>query len=670
VIPEEFESNPLAHVPARRGLIKCELKDGVPSVLAVLERVFSSREDTQVKLKAIKCFTSWTQFGLPISEMTGIILFLLTALEDADLYELTTEALVEVAVHPDSDKYPRHMLEITSRLLKMRPLIQSKLEECSETAMGICKVVVEFATANRTFLTNVASVSNSDDVQLEGIDTGGEVPQSDALDMLQLVLEFTSLPGFYMVNEECSEITLRFWIDFLETLDQVNCKAVVQFYEPILTGLIEALAHKVMFPSEEAYAALSEDEQGNYQAYREDISDIAILLQSFVHIEFLDYISKSLQSVLSTPSPPWQQIEAPLFLLQSASESLHSNSYPYIQAVFSQISRFPSNATLSRTLFTLLGSLGGWLSQQPNLLSHVLPLILGALRDRQLASAAAIAFRDICDECSNQLMPLSRDLVSVYEGVMDSLSSSESVRVIAALGKVLSLHSPADIQHLLHSLTCAVAERLKRLTSVAFSEKDKHTVDKEIQVAGALCSQITPLSLEGQQHPLLPFITEVWPSLKALLVKWAKDEDIVNSTCVCLVRVIRSFDVQYELLLRDTVDVLTQYLAAVRHPRVIDVATQVVWTFGSESSQVEVMAALIHRMHALCMELYSDGTLTEHPATLQSFLFLYTRILSTCPQHLFSKDGAVVGVFELGGYDQHGGCGFVGVVNCDGWVCN
>ena len=118
----------------------------------------------------------------------------------------------------------------------MRPLIQSKLEECSETAMGICKVVVEFATANRTFLTNVASVSNSDDVQLEGIDTGGEVPQSDALDMLQLVLvgscvlkpcpfsvvmpslklqEFTSLPGFYMVNEECSEITLRFWIDFL-----------------------------------------------------------------------------------------------------------------------------------------------------------------------------------------------------------------------------------------------------------------------------------------------------------------------------------------------------------------------------------------------------------------------------------------------------------------------
>ena len=54
--------------------------------------------------QAIKCFNSWTQFGLPITEILGIILFLLTGLEDPDLYDKATEALVEVAIHPDSDK--------------------------------------------------------------------------------------------------------------------------------------------------------------------------------------------------------------------------------------------------------------------------------------------------------------------------------------------------------------------------------------------------------------------------------------------------------------------------------------------------------------------------------------------------------------------------------------
>ena len=49
----------------------------------------------------------------------------------------------------------------------------------------------------------------------------------------------------------------------------------------------------------------------------------------------------------------------------------------------------------------------------------------------------------------------------------------------------------------------------------------------------------------------------------------------LQAICVCLIREVRSCDCQYGALLRETAEVLAQYLGAVRHPRVVDVATQV-----------------------------------------------------------------------------------------------
>ena len=60
----------------------------------------------------------------------------------------------------------------------------------------------------------------------------------------------------------------------------------------------------------------------------------------------------------------------------------------------------------------------------------------------------------------------------------------------------------------------------------------------------------------------------------------------MQAICVCLIRSVRSFDRQYGALLRETAEVLAQYLVAVRHPRVVDVATQVLAWGGASSSHI------------------------------------------------------------------------------------
>lgn len=52
------------------------------------------------------------------------------------------------------------------------------------------------------------------------------------------------------------------------------------------------------------------------------------------------------------------------------------------------------------------GCLSVWFRSHPDLLQAVLPVILDGLTSASLATNAALAFRDICAECADQLAPV------------------------------------------------------------------------------------------------------------------------------------------------------------------------------------------------------------------------------------------------------------------------
>ena len=202
-----------------------------------------------------------------------------------------------------------------------------------------------------------------------------------------------------------------------------------------------------------SFPSVCADDRVNFKVYREDISDVAVsvthftwypktrshsivsfhsklpksysiplftfpfqtLLQTFVHIEFLDHLSKALGSALASPAPSWEHLEAILFLLQAASQSVNDSSFPYLQLVFAQFPHLPPHPTLSKTLLTFLGSFSSWLSRQPALLPPVVQSVFSALADPDLAPLASIAFRDICEECAEQLLSYISQLLPACE---------------------------------------------------------------------------------------------------------------------------------------------------------------------------------------------------------------------------------------------------------------
>lgn len=59
----------------------------------------------------------------------------------------------------------------------------------------------------------------------------------------------------------------------------------------------------------------------------------------------------------------------------------------------------------------LQGCLSSWFRAHPDLLQAVLPIILDGLTNASQASSAALAFRDVCGECAEQLAPVVMQII-------------------------------------------------------------------------------------------------------------------------------------------------------------------------------------------------------------------------------------------------------------------
>ena len=85
-----------------------------------------------------------------------------------------------------------------------------------------------------------------------------------------------------------------------------------------------------------------------------------------------------------------------------------------------------------------------------------------------------------------------------------SLESRDCVRLVAAIGCVLSSMPMKDLVGPLESLVASQVQNLQALATEEPSEDRKEQVEKELAVLSALCHHVYPTLLEGEQHPVSP----------------------------------------------------------------------------------------------------------------------------------------------------------------------
>lgn len=108
------------------------------------------------------------------------------------------------------------------------------------------------------------------------------------------------------------------------------------------------------------------------------------------------------------------------------------------------------------------------------------------------------------------------------------LSSRDCVCLIAAIGSVLSTLPVSDLVRPLESLVASQMEHIRTLAQEDPSAGNRTEVERELDMLGALCHHVYPTLREGEGHPVVVLLVQLFPSVQMLISKWCTDHSIVE----------------------------------------------------------------------------------------------------------------------------------------------
>ncbi len=75
------------------------------AVTPVLQKVMAPTSPGPMYEQALRCYASWAQFGIPLSEGEPLVLQAFQALHDETVFDTAIDALVNVFSHYDNCRY-------------------------------------------------------------------------------------------------------------------------------------------------------------------------------------------------------------------------------------------------------------------------------------------------------------------------------------------------------------------------------------------------------------------------------------------------------------------------------------------------------------------------------------------------------------------------------------
>ncbi|XP_077307227.1 importin-13 [Lithobates pipiens] len=136
VLPEEFQTSRLP--PFRKGQVRSCLAQESACIFPLLRQLLQQSDSPGfVKQKVLKCFSSWAQLGIPLTECEELTMAAFNALRDPELFDAAVEALVNTISQPDAQSYifiiflgPRNhpdivdsFMQLLAQALKRKPCL-------------------------------------------------------------------------------------------------------------------------------------------------------------------------------------------------------------------------------------------------------------------------------------------------------------------------------------------------------------------------------------------------------------------------------------------------------------------------------------------------------------------------------------------------------------------
>ncbi|EDO48216.1 predicted protein [Nematostella vectensis] len=651
VLPEEFMS---AQLNATRKMeLRGELQTAMKQVLKITEKGVSSHSTPHNRLQTLRCLCSWIQFGCSIADIVNHLPSVFEALSNPELFDCAVDLLVDVVTHPTSHRYPSYLWNFISSLVQYHSTLHEALQSGDmDTASGLCRVVTSVVETHTNLL----------------LEPDTEERQQLAMQVVQITLECTNAPGWYPVDDQCSEMTFSFWYTLQDEICSKDPEPMMQLraaYMPVFSTLTQVFLRKVQYPPETEWAQFSSDEKDQFRYYRQDVADTMIKHQfdvtlstfgssMYIYCIMRDHLLHQLYSTLyslltnETPSS-WQSVEATLYLVQSISENVEPEEESYMPAIFSLLSQLPPQADISQTALLMVGSYSEWLKCHPDQLRTVLPVLLGGLSQADLASASTQALRGICEECVQDLdTDVQQTILTHCQAALAGkvIKERERIRCMECIGYTLS-YNPLD--RLVERLQSSVGPYVHLLAQVVTqqpSQDSKQRLQFYLKMFAVLFKCLDPEIKPSEVHPSAVVLKEIMPSLKSLQ-PWIGDNDVIQDLCLCLERAIDTIRDHMDELVAIVGEIFVLFFTDSSSPALLDSAAMFVGMYGCEEKHFGTVAEVFQKLisHSLCL---LQTSVRDHGDILQNFMQLVMRGLKANAKMVFNCEDMAIQIVQCG----------------------
>ncbi|KAF5307676.1 hypothetical protein FQR65_LT06731 [Abscondita terminalis] len=680
VIPEEFQSTTLA--VSQKNRVRTILHEVTKDILKVVEMCLVpvtgggySMANLTTYLNSARCASAWIQLGGISIDQCSRIMNLLVDLacyvywnrleaeclspEELELTEVAIEALSSIMLQPQTLKYTKYVLTHTSNILdKFGKILEHECQTGDPNKDIVANVYGLIITIADTHAKLFISFLKSNDSHERRV----------SCDILSCILSCSNLAGMYPVDESSSSLPFGFWYtlqDDILSLDTPECAELLLIVKPYYRQLVCILLRKSMHPStweDSSNSTWSLDDKEMFRCYRQDVADTFMYCYNVLNLEMLDILQSKLLEALDecnrNPVQHWNAVESCLHAFGAVSESTEwENLYlPKLMLAIKNISYRDLHIKVLATALDTIGAYSEWLSDHPETLDNVIPLIISGLGNTEVAPNTTLALKDVSRNCQKYLQPYADHLLMACESALKSgqLRLAERTRIMYSMGMILSILSNEKIMEYLNVIIGTSVNEIEALVNAQTVRNVETSLITRLKMLSALFSTLhvkPPASPEttASKQPILVVVQNTLPLYVQIAKSYYTNAEMIEVLCELLKHVITTLMDECKVIIPNVLQLLITTYIEVPQASILLLSKTILVMFGKDEEFAymlqQFLYELVNRSLQMCAELNSNNQLSDKCDVLESFFSMLTHVSKRNSKLLFSS-GLIVKIFS------------------------
>lgn len=689
-IPEEYAI--LTPHQEHRAQLNGQIAKAGPVVFNFLHSLLKadkSAMNPETKQSVLKCLTSWTLHSrttlLELEDGRSLLDSIYELIWDEEMCDSACASLAASFSNQKAENFRNAIIDFIPKIAGLQPVIEKyKLEDEIECVIKIYSLVINFSeNHSRLFLKLILK---------EGIELPAdraETIKQAIFTVIRIILDCTSAPGAYGVDEKYSDISFAFWFTFFENFcyytDSMS-DMICETFDPLVDSIMQILITKSQYPSASTYyQEWNDDQRESYRCYRQDLGDnISLVVQfprakerilSCLHDQLVQELAQ-----MSTGEPihnekPWQGLESVIFALKSISETVPYDEAKYVPKIFTLISQVTfdeSHALLYCTIAEMISAYSDWLYSHKDQLAMALNILFLGITSSNphVRLLSTLSLKDLTQECQYVLRPFIPQIIKpCIEAIRQPkflLSTNEKSRLMHTIGTTLAVAPTENIMETLCKVTIPILYDLNETSKMdpSLDPSCRPVIYDRLKMMNSLIESLYVQQYDGNQYetdgdendtrlfdparfdaisegqivqPALSLLKELVPIMDVIASKFKADEeimDIINST---IKRSAKSLSVDMKPAVCDIMKMIVNAYDPLLNSNILEGSLPLYMLFKADSSLTPMFRDAFARLSDKTLEVCINIPLRQLSVTVENYFRFTVQVFKKYPNFLLEQ---------------------------------